>query len=76
MATISSSYSLMELANLISQSIPMLQDGSSKQAHNARENVIDACRRMLALVTSPAEMLKEMALIVRSHALTPPMAVG
>ncbi|KAE8413836.1 S-adenosyl-L-methionine-dependent methyltransferase [Aspergillus pseudocaelatus] len=63
MATTPSSCSLMELANLISQSIPMLQDESSKHAHNARGNVIEACRRILVLVTSPGEMLKEMALI-------------
>ncbi|KNG91337.1 O-methyltransferase [Aspergillus nomiae NRRL 13137] len=63
----SSSSSLLELANSISQSIPMLQDESSKHACNARANVIEACRRMLALVTSPAEMLKEMALIDRQN---------
>ncbi|OGM43352.1 O-methyltransferase [Aspergillus bombycis] len=62
-----SSSSLMELANFISQSVPMLQDESSKHTCNARVNVIEACRRMLALVTSPAEMLKEMALIDRQN---------
>ncbi|KAE8373983.1 S-adenosyl-L-methionine-dependent methyltransferase [Aspergillus bertholletiae] len=70
MASVSSSSApnLMELANLISRSVPILQDESSKPAHDdARGNVIEACRRMLALVTKPAEMLKEMALIDRQN---------
>ncbi|KAE8341342.1 hypothetical protein BDV24DRAFT_163476 [Aspergillus arachidicola] len=67
MACVPSSSSVMELANLISQSIPKLQDESSQRANDARENVIEACRKMLALVTSPAEMLKEMALIDRQN---------
>ncbi|KAE8324781.1 S-adenosyl-L-methionine-dependent methyltransferase [Aspergillus sergii] len=67
MACVPSSSSVMELANLISQSVPKLQDESSQRANDARENVIEACRKMLALVTSPAEMLKEMALIDRQN---------
>ncbi|GMG03555.1 unnamed protein product [Aspergillus oryzae] len=62
MVCVPSSSSVMELANLISQSIPKLQDESPQRANDARGNVIEACSKMLALVTSPAEMLKEMNL--------------
>lgn len=75
MVCVPSSSSVMELANLISQSIPKLQDESPQRANDARGNVIETCSKMLALVTSPAEMLKEMVLIVRSHFLTPSMVV-
>ncbi|KAF5863999.1 hypothetical protein ETB97_008934 [Aspergillus alliaceus] len=55
-----SSSSLKELANIISQAVPILEDKTSNHALDIRGNVIEACQMILALVTSPEEVLKGM----------------
>ncbi|KAE8356304.1 O-methyltransferase-domain-containing protein [Aspergillus coremiiformis] len=69
MDTFTASPTLNKLATIISESVPILQGKTSENASDIRLKVVEACHRMLALVTSPAEMLKEMVLITESRIL-------